>query len=88
MTSGEVGGRCPDHRMLGGMSRVFTAAVHQEDDWYVAQCLEVDVASQGQSIDDALANLAEAVELYLDEADDPHPTTTPLITSFQISGAA
>jgi predicted RNase H-like HicB family nuclease len=74
--------------MLGGMSRVFTAAVHQEEDWYVAQCLEVDVASQGQSLDEALANLAEAVELYLDEADDAHPTATPLITSFQICGAA
>jgi predicted RNase H-like HicB family nuclease len=70
------------------VSKVFTAAVHQEEDWYVAQCLEVDVASQGQSVDEALANLAEAVELYLDESDDANPTATPLITSFQISGAA
>ena len=45
-------------------SRTFTAAVHREEDWYVAQCLEVDVASQGHTIDEALANLAEAVELY------------------------
>ncbi|MCA1675931.1 MAG: type II toxin-antitoxin system HicB family antitoxin, partial [Actinobacteria bacterium] len=45
--------------------RNFTAAVHQEEDWYVAQCLEVDVASQGRSIPEALSNLAEAVELYL-----------------------
>jgi len=36
------------------MSRTFTAAVHREDDWYVAQCLEVDVCSQGASIDEAL----------------------------------
>lgn len=57
--------------MLGGMLR---AAVHQEEDWYVAQCLDVDVASQGRSVEAALTNLAEAVELYLDEADDPHPT--------------
>ncbi|HBW21561.1 MAG: type II toxin-antitoxin system HicB family antitoxin [Streptosporangiaceae bacterium] len=71
-------------------SRVLTAAVHREEDWYVAQCLEVDVASQGQSIDEALANLAEAVELYLDEVDDPagHVTSTPLVTSFQLRGAA
>ena len=69
------------------MSRVFTAAVHQEEDWYVARCLELDVSSQGWSVEEALANLAEAVELYLDEADDPNPTITPLITSFQISGA-
>lgn len=72
------------------MPRTFTAAVHREDDWYVAQCLEVDVCSQGTSIDEALHNLAEAVELYLDEVDEPdlHVTATPLVTSFQVSGAA
>ncbi|HEY2059562.1 type II toxin-antitoxin system HicB family antitoxin [Amycolatopsis sp. NBC_01480] len=70
------------------MSNVFTAAVHQEEDWYVAQCLEVDVASQGASVNEALANLAEAVELYLEEAEDPHPSATPLVTSFQVPGAA
>ena len=48
-----------------------TAALHREEDWCIAQCLEVDVASQGHKIDDALANLAEAVGLYLEEADDP-----------------
>ena len=41
--------------------------MHQEEDWYVAQCLEVDVASQGQTVQEALKNLAEAVELYLSE---------------------
>jgi predicted RNase H-like HicB family nuclease len=45
-----------------------TAAMHREDDWYIAKCLEVDVASQGHTINEALANLAEAVELYLEEA--------------------
>ena len=40
-------------------SQTLTAAVHREEDWYVAQCLEVDVASQGHTIDEALANLAE-----------------------------
>jgi hypothetical protein len=59
-------------------------------EWYVAQCLEVDVASQGHTIDEALANLAEAVGLYLDEVDDPagHVTSTPLVTSFRLPGAA
>lgn len=70
--------------------QTLTAAVHQEEDWYVAQCLEVDVASQGHTIDEALANLAEAVGLYLDEVDDParHVTSTPLVTSFRLPGAA
>jgi predicted RNase H-like HicB family nuclease len=70
--------------------RTLTAAVHQEEDWYVAQCLEVDVASQGGTIEEALANLAEAVGLYLEEIDDPSKriTGTPLVTSFQVPGAA
>jgi predicted RNase H-like HicB family nuclease len=64
--------------------RTLTAALHREEDWYIAQCLEVDVASQGHTLDEALANLAEAVELYLEEVDDPagHVTATPLVTSF------
>lgn len=68
----------------------FTAAVHQEEDWYVAQCLEVDVASQGPTIQEALDNLAEAVALYLDEVTDPQQyiTATPLVTSFHLPSAA
>lgn len=67
-----------------------TAAVHQEEDWYVAQCLEIDVASQGQTVEESLANLREAVSLYLDEIEDPerHISRTPLVTSFQVPGAA
>lgn len=53
------------------MVRTFTAAVHQEDEWYVARCLELDVASQGESVGEALANLREAVELYLDKVSSP-----------------
>ena len=71
-------------------SRTLTAAVHQEEDSYLAQCLEVDVASQGETLDAALSNLREAVALCLDEIDDPdrHITHTPLVTSFQVPGAA
>ncbi|HVK20623.1 MAG TPA: type II toxin-antitoxin system HicB family antitoxin [Actinokineospora sp.] len=68
--------------------RTLTAAVHQEEDWYIAQCLEIDVASQGQSIEEALGNLREAVALYLAEAVDPEVTSTPLVTSFQVPGTA
>jgi predicted RNase H-like HicB family nuclease len=46
------------------MKRQFTASVWQEGEWYVAQCLEVDVASQGTTQDEALANLQEALELH------------------------
>jgi predicted RNase H-like HicB family nuclease len=70
------------------MIRTLTAAVHQEEDWYVARCLELDVASQGESLDAALTNLQEAVELYLDEVSQPAIETTPLVTSFQVGLAA
>ena len=48
------------------MKRVFTASVCREGEWYVAQALDVDVASQGESVDDALANLREALELHFE----------------------
>ena len=46
------------------MKRSFNASVTREGVWYVAQALEVDVASQGLSEDEALGNLREALELY------------------------
>jgi predicted RNase H-like HicB family nuclease len=44
-----------------------TAVVHREDPWYVASCPEAGVVSQGKSIKEAIANLKEATELYLEE---------------------
>ena len=46
-----------------------TAAVWKEDDWYVARCVEIEVASQGRSEDEALRNLEEAILLYLQDDD-------------------
>lgn len=46
------------------MKSAFTAAVWQEDDLFVAQCLEVDLASQGKTEDEAVQNLQEALELH------------------------
>jgi predicted RNase H-like HicB family nuclease len=46
------------------MKRTFTASIAQEGDWYVAQCVEVDVASQGETEEEAVANLGEALELH------------------------
>ncbi len=56
------------------MKQLFTASVWQEGDWFVAQCLEVDVASQGEPEDEALANLREALGLHFQP---PHATATP-----------
>jgi len=48
-------------------TRVFTAVLHKEDDLYVAECHEVGTVSQGYTIEEAVANLKEATELYLEE---------------------
>lgn len=47
----------------------FTAILEREGDLYVALCPELDVASQGQNVEEATANLKEAVELFLECAD-------------------
>jgi len=60
--------------------RGFTAMVWPEDDLYVAQCVEVDVASQGSSPDEAISMLREAVELYFEE---PRSTEQPTIVRFE-----
>ena len=48
------------------MSRKFTAVITKEEKWYVAHCVELGVVSQGKNIEEAQANLKEAVELYLE----------------------
>jgi len=47
-----------------------TAVIEREGDGYIALCPEIDVASQGDSVDEARANLREAVELFLESAND------------------
>jgi len=47
--------------------QTFTAVVHKEEDMYVAECPEIGTASQGKTIDEAVSNLKEATELYLEE---------------------
>ena len=43
----------------------FSAVITKEEKWYVALCPELDVASQGKTVEEALSNLKEALELYL-----------------------
>ena len=47
----------------------FTAILEREGDWFVALCPELDIASQGRTVEEALANVREAVELFLEYAD-------------------
>ena len=48
-------------------TEILTAILHLEDDLYVAECPETGTVSQGYSIKEAIANLKEATELYLEE---------------------
>jgi predicted RNase H-like HicB family nuclease len=66
--------------------RTFTAVIHREDDLYVATCPELGTVSQGATIEDALANLKEATELYLEEFPLPD-VGRPLLTTFEATYA-
>jgi predicted RNase H-like HicB family nuclease len=64
-----------------------SAVIHHEDDLYVAECPELGTVSQGRTIEDAVANLKEATELYLEEQTKP-PTIPPaILTTFSIDTA-
>ena len=62
----------------------FTAAVTHEPPWYVARCLEVEVTSQGGSVEEALSNLREALELYFEDQPFPDHIETPIIAPVDI----
>ena len=66
-------------------NQTFTASICREDNWFIAQCLEVDVASQGESEEAALVNLAETLELYFEP---PLPSTKPVIRKFKAKVSA
>lgn len=68
------------------MKRPFAASVWREGDWFVAQCLELDVASQGETEAEALTNLKEALELYFEP---PQATRPPQLRLIEVEvGAA
>jgi len=67
------------------MMKKFKASVWQEDDLYVAQCLEIDVASQGRTEAEALKNLKEAIELHLES---PTASHAPKILSVEVDVSA
>lgn len=64
----------------------FIAVLYWEEDVYVAECPEVGTASQGETIEEALANLQEATELYLEEFPAP-AIARRLITTFEVACA-
>jgi len=66
------------------MNRTLTAVIHREGELFVADCPEVGTVSQGATIEEAVRNLQEATELYLEEfpAED---AGRPLVTTFEVA---
>ncbi len=69
--------------------RNFTAIIEKEDDGYVSLCPELDVASQGKTIEEARNNLQEAIELFFEHASKDEITSRLrnefFITNMQIA---
>jgi predicted RNase H-like HicB family nuclease len=63
---------------------ILTAIIHKEEDMYVAECPEVGTVSQGKTIEDAVRNLKEATELYLEEF-PLGEERRPILTTFEVS---
>jgi predicted RNase H-like HicB family nuclease len=71
-------------KSIANNKKTLTAILYWEEDVYVAECPEVGTASQGETIEEALVNLKEATELYLEEF--PTFNTSPrIITTFEVS---
>jgi len=64
--------------------QIFTAVLKKEEDMYVAENPETGVVSQGKTIDKAVANLKEAVELYLTEFPVKGEGKKPIFTVFEV----
>jgi len=66
---------------------VYTAVIHKEEEWYVAQCPETGTTSQGVTVEEAVENLKEATGLFREEF--PQETVfRPLVTTFEVPAYA
>ena len=63
----------------------FSSIVWKEEDTYIALCPELDIANQGETIEEALKNLKEAIELYLEDEDAEVPKEAPFLTTIEVS---
>ena len=61
----------------------FSAVINKEEDMFIAECSEVGTVSQGKTIEEAIKNLKEATELYLEEFPLKRKSR-PLMTVFEV----
>lgn len=66
------------------MSIRYNVIIQKEEDWYVAKCIDNSVASQGKTIEKALKNLKEAIELYYQD-EEPIKPKEVLITTLEVT---
>jgi len=71
------------------MTKQVTAIIEKEEGGYVALCPEVDIASQGDTVSDARANLKEALELFFETASrdeiDSHLHEEVYVTQLEVA---
>ncbi len=66
--------------------KVYSAVIYKEKELFVAECPQVGTVSQGKTEEEALSNLKEATELYLEEFPPPD-TGKPVLTTFEVTTA-
>lgn len=77
--------RYPSRMAAPTTSQTLTAVITREANWYVARCLQIEVTTQGPTVEEALANLREALELYLTNgATVPSPIGHPIVTQIDV----
>lgn len=66
------------------MNVKYNVVIQKEEDWYVAKCLDNSVASQGKTIEEALSNLKEAIELY-NESEEAVKPKEIFVTTLEVA---
>lgn len=66
------------------MNVKYNVVIQKEEEWYVAKCLDNSVASQGKTIEEALNNLKEAIELY-NESEEAVKPKEIFITTLEVA---
>jgi len=64
----------------------FSAMVKKVNEQYVSTCLELEISSQGKTIEEAVSNLKEAVELHIEKENIDLPLKRPFLTTFKVAG--
>lgn len=66
------------------MNIKYNVIIKQEENWYVAKCIDNSVASQGKTIEEALKNLKEALELYYQD-EEPKKPNNIFVTTLEVT---